>query len=308
MKVIDVLLVAGHSAFYFDDQQAIKNGAKQDGFIYAGEAITDGFDAVRQPGESISILLILENGQVAKGDCVAVQYSGAGGRDPLFTTQHFIPFIEKNVKPLLQNINVNNFLFNSRLFDKLVVDGKPLHTAIRYGVSQALLDAAALSKQCLQSEVIATEYKLPVVAEPIPLFGQSGDDRYNAVDKMILKKVKALPHGLINNVPDKLGEKGEKLVEYVQWLKNRITTVKTNTKYLPDLHIDVYGTLGIIFNNDYVAIANYINFLQTVASPLALYIEGSVDLGDRGLQIEGLKKITLHLQTLGSDAKIVADE
>ena len=308
MKVIDVLLVAGHSAFYFDDQQAIKNGATQDGFVYTGQTITAGFDAVRQPGESISILLVLENGQVAKGDCVAVQYSGAGGRDPLFTAQQFIPFIETYVKPLLQNINVNDFLFNSRLFDELVVDGQLLHTAIRYGVSQALLDAAALSAQCLQSEVITREYKLPVVAEPVPLFGQSGDDRYNAVDKMIMKKVDALPHGLINNVSDKLGEKGEKLIEYVQWLKTRIATVRSDTAYSPDLHIDVYGTLGMIFKNDYAEIANYIHHLQTIASPFDLYIEGPVDLGERALQIEGLKQITSHLRTLGSSAKIVADE
>jgi methylaspartate ammonia-lyase len=308
MKVIDVLLVAGHSAFYFDDQKAIKDGAKKDGFVYVGQAVTDDFDAIRQPGESISILLILENGQVAKGDCVAVQYSGVGGRDPLFSAKKFIPFIEKHIKPLLKDINVNNFLFNSRLFDQLVVDGKVLHTAIRYGVSQALLDAAALSNKCLKSEIITREYKLPIIAESVPLFGQSGDDRYSSVDKMILKKVDALPHGLINNVPDKLGEKGEKLVEYVRWLKNRISIIRTNTTYAPDLHIDVYGTLGIIFDNDYVAIADYIHHLQTVAAPFTLYLEGPVDLGDRDLQIEGLSKITSHLRTLGSSAKIVADE
>lgn len=35
-----------------------------------------------------------------------------------------------------------------------------------------------------------------------------GDDRYAAVDKMLLKGVDALPHGLINNVPDNTGYKG----------------------------------------------------------------------------------------------------
>lgn len=43
-----------------------------------------GFTSVRQAGESISVLFILEDGQIAHGDCAAVQYSGAGGRDPLF--------------------------------------------------------------------------------------------------------------------------------------------------------------------------------------------------------------------------------
>lgn len=308
MKITDVLLVAGYSAFYFDDQQAIKSGEQQDGFVYPGQAVTDGFDAIRQPGESISILLVLENNQVAKGDCVAVQYSGAGGRDSLFTAKHFIPFIEEHVKPLLLTVDVNDFLANSRLFDQLIIDGQPLHTAIRYGVSQALLDAAALARQCIKSVVISQEYQLPVSTSAVPIFGQSGDDRYQAVDKMILKKVDALPHALINNVPNKLGARGEKLIEYVQWLKNRIATVRANTAYSPDIHIDVYGTLGMIFDNDPQKIAEYIHQLQSVAAPFTLYIEGPVDMGEREQQIDALKDITAHLQTLNSSAKIVADE
>jgi methylaspartate ammonia-lyase len=308
MKIIDVLFVAGHSAFYFDDQQAIKQGAQQDGFVYTGTALTEGFDSIRQSGEAISILLVLENNHVAKGDCVAVQYSGASGRDPLFTAKHFIPFLEKNIKPLLINLDVSTFLANSRLFDKLVVDGKPLHTAIRYGVSQALLTATASVKACLPLQVITEEYKLPVIAKPISIFGQSGDDRYNAVDKMVLKKVDALPHALINSIPDKLGEKGEKLEAYVQWLKQRIAAVRVDAAYSPDLHIDVYGTLGIIFDNDHKAIAEYIHRLQSIAAPFALYIEGPVDLGNRALQIDGLKQIKNHLTSLQSTAKIVADE
>lgn len=308
MKITDVLLVAGYSAFYFDDQQAIKSGEKQDGFVYPGPAVTEGFKAIRQPGEAISILLVLENNQVAKGDCVAVQYSGAGGRDPLFTAEQFIPFIEEHVKPVLLTVDANNFLSNSRLLDQLTIDGKPLHTAIRYGVSQALLDAAALSRQCLKSTVISEDYTLPAQASPVPIFGQSGDDRYGAVDKMILKKVDALPHALINNVPNKLGEQGEKLADYVEWLKNRIATVRENSAYSPDLHIDVYGTLGMIFNNDAKKIAAYIDRLQSIAAPFTLYIEGPVDMGERAQQISVLKDITAHLQMLNSSAKIVADE
>ena len=92
------------------------------------------------------------------------------------------------------------------------------------------------------------EWHLPVVAEPIPLFGQSGDDRYNAVDKMILKHVDVLPHGLINNVDEKLGRQGEKLRAYVEWLAKRIVELRTEDTYNPSLHIDVYGTIGLIFD------------------------------------------------------------
>ncbi len=93
MKIVDVVCSAGRTGFYFDDQRAIKQGAGHDGMFYVGSSVTEGFTAVRQAGESISVMLVLEDGQIAYGDCAAVQYSGAGGRDPLFLAQDFIPII-----------------------------------------------------------------------------------------------------------------------------------------------------------------------------------------------------------------------
>ena len=104
MKIIDLICSRGKTGFYFDDQRAIKNGAKSDGFTYRGEAITPGFTNIRQSGESISVMIILEDKQIAYGDCAAVQYSGAGGRDPLFLAKDFIPIIEKEVVPVQKEI------------------------------------------------------------------------------------------------------------------------------------------------------------------------------------------------------------
>ncbi|SUG56743.1 Methylaspartate ammonia-lyase [Salmonella enterica subsp. diarizonae] len=79
--------------------------------------------------------------------------------------------------------------------------------------------------------MVCDEWQLPCVPEAIPLFGQSGDDRYIAVDKMILKGVDVLPHALINNVEEKLGLQGEKLREYVRWLSDRILSLRTSPRY-----------------------------------------------------------------------------
>ena len=84
MIIKDVVLSKGLTGFYFDDQQAIRLGNyTENGLSYDGEPVTPGFVKIRQAGESVSVQLILEDGQVAFGDCAAVQYSGAGGRDPL---------------------------------------------------------------------------------------------------------------------------------------------------------------------------------------------------------------------------------
>ena len=233
---------------------------------------------------------------MAMGDCAAVQYSGAGGRDPLFPAENFIPFLEKHIKPLLEGRDVSEFRSNAKFFDELKVEGKQLHTAIRYGLSQALLDATALASNRLKAEVVCDEWHLPVVAEPIPLFGQSGDDRYNAVDKMILKHVDVLPHGLINNVDEKLGRQGEKLRAYVEWLAKRIVELRTEDTYKPSLHIDVYGTIGLIFDKDPIRCAEYIASLQEQAGDLELYIEGPVDAGNKPDQIRLMKGIMDHLK------------
>ena len=78
--------------------------------------------------------------------------------------------------------------------------------------------------------------------------------------------------------------------------------------YQPVFHIDVYGTLGIVFDNDFKRIAEYISELAEVAKPFKLRVEGPVDMGEKQAQIEALAAIRRHMETIGTDAEIVADE
>ena len=208
MKIKQLICAPGRTGFYFDDQKAIKAGARRDGNIYIGEAATEGFTSVRQAGESVSLMLILEDGQIAFGDCAAVQYSGAGGRDPLFLASDFIPLLEEEIAPLLEGKELGTFREMMAAVENFhTADGKRLHTAIRYGLSQVLLDALAKAGQRMICEVVADEYGLKVSTEPVPIFCQSGDSRYENADKMIIKQADVMPHALINNVTDKLGKR-----------------------------------------------------------------------------------------------------
>ena len=230
MKIVDIVCSAGKTGFYFDDQLDIIRGAKHDGMFYLGEPMIEGFSQIRQAGESISVMLILEDGQIAHGDCAAVQYSGAGGRDPLFLAEDFIPIIEGPIKERLVGRDVVDFKEFAEEVDKMVIDGKRLHTAIRYGVTQALLDAAAKAKKVTMAEVVQEEYNTGVELKAIPIFTQSGDDRYTNADKMIIKEADVLPHGLFNNVEEKLGLQGEKLKEYIEWLRDRVLNNRLKTR------------------------------------------------------------------------------
>lgn len=308
MKIVDVICSPGRTGFYFDDQRAIKKGAKHDGFTYTGEPVTPGFSAVRQAGEAISVMLILEDGQVAYGDCAAVQYSGAGGRDPLFLAKDFIPVIEKEIAPKLIGRELTSFKELAEEFDKMHVNGKRLHTAIRYGVTQAILDAVAKAKHLTMAEVIRDEYNTGIDIKRVPIFTQSGDDRYDNSDKMIIKGADVMPHALINNVEEKLGYKGEKLYNYVKWLSARVLKLRTRKDYNPVFHIDVYGTIGIAFNYDTKAMADYIKTLEEAAKPFHLRIEGPMDVEDRQKQMEALRDLRAELDKRKINVELVADE
>ena len=310
MKITNLVCSAGRTGFYFDDQRAIKSGADHDGVFYVGKPITDGFKAIRQAGESISVMIVLEDGQIAFGDCAAVQYSGAGGRDPLFLAEDFIPVIDKYIKPQLVGKEADNFRELCAMMEAIEIDGKRLHTAIRYGLSQAILDAVAKATGRLMCEVVADEYGCSVSETPIPIFTQSGDDRYDNSDKMIIKEAQVLPHALINNVETKLGTKGEKLAEYIAWLRDRILENRNDPSYNPVMHMDVYGTIGAVFgNNNYTAMADYIEELGKIAKPFHLRIEGPMDCDvDRETQLEALAGLTKELDKRGCDVELVADE
>lgn len=310
MRIKQLICAPGRTGFYFDDQKAIKAGARMDGNIYIGEAKTDGFTSVRQAGESVSLMLILEDGQIAYGDCAAVQYSGAGGRDPLFLAADFIPLIEKEIAPLLVGKELGSFREMMDLVENFhTADGKRLHTAIRYGLSQVLLDALAKAGKKMICEVVAEEYDLDVSTAPIPIFCQSGDSRYENADKMIIKQADVMPHALINNVQEKLGNKGELLQEYLAWLSERIQTYRLDPEYNPVLHIDVYGTIGQAFGDEnYVEMADYLETLVEAAAPFHLRIEGPMDGGSKAETIKHLSALSTLVDERGIAVELVADE
>ncbi|MBI6875372.1 methylaspartate ammonia-lyase [Clostridium aciditolerans] len=308
MKIVDVICAEGKTGFYFDDQRAIKKGAKHDGFTYVGEPVTDGFTSVRQAGEAISVMLVLEDGQVAYGDCAAVQYSGAGGRDPLFLAKDFIPVIENEIAPKLIGRELNSFKALAEEFDNIKVNGNRLHTAIRYGISQAILDAVAKSQKITMAEVIRNEYNPEAEIKRVPIFTQSGDDRYDNSDKMIIKGADVMPHALINHVAEKLGLKGEKLLDYVKWLRDRVLQLRTSENYNPIFHIDVYGTIGMAFDCNTKAMADYLGTLEEAAKPFQLRIEGPMDVEDRQKQMEAMRDLRAEIDSRGIKVELVADE
>ncbi len=308
MKILDLVCVPALTGFYVDDQAAILAGATHDGFDYVGTPQTPGFTSIRQPGEALSVMLILDSGEIAHGDCAVVQYSGVGGRDPLFNALESKAIIESSIAPILIGHEIKEFRSIAAEIDNLSVDGKRISAGIRYGITQALLDAVAKSKKVTMAEVIQDEYATGIPISIIPMHTQSGDDRYTNVDKMILKEAGVIPHGLINNVESKLGKNGEIFKEYVGWVRDRVLEIRKNQNYSPGLQFDVYGTIGDIFNSDVEKCADYLVEVSEFAKPFQLRIEHVID----GKSVEGQVKVSKALRNAlakrGSSVQISVDE
>ncbi|MFY4813320.1 methylaspartate ammonia-lyase [Haloarcula sp. AONF1] len=311
MRIEDVRTVPGLSGFFFDDQQAIKDGATQSGFAYDGQPVTEGFDRIREAGEALIVEIELADGSIATGDCAAVQYSGAGGRDPLFRAEKYRPVVEGSVADALRGQDATQFGANATMLEEMNAQrsgGDQLHTAVRYGVSQALLNAAAQARGVTPTDVLADTYNTEPATSPVPVFGQSGDERRINAEKMLIKGVPVLPHGLFNSA-EKVGENGEGLRDYLAWLSDRATALGPEP-YSPRFHVDVYGILGKVFGPPYdrTEVTDYFETLREAAAPYPLQVEGPMDAGGRQAQITEMAELRDGLADAGVDVDIVADE
>ncbi len=307
MKVKKVICSKALTGFYMDDKAAIKAGAKSDGFVYKGEPVTPGFKSIRQPGVAVSVMFVLEDGKIVYGDCAVAQYAASGGREVPNTADALIKVIEKHVIPYFEGMDIKEFKSTAEKFDRAKFDGYQLPASIRYGVTQAILEAVAYEQKLTMCEVVLNEYGLKADLTPVRINAQSGDERYTNVDKMILKKVGMMPHGLINNVKEKLGEDGQKFLDWVTWVKNRITEIG-DADYKPVMRYDVYGCMGYAFNDDLDKVFEYLLKVADACAPYEVFIEMPIDLKSNAKQLEGMKYLRKRLDEAGSRLKLIIDE
>jgi methylaspartate ammonia-lyase len=307
MKIRDVLYAVGRCGYFNKDLQAIRAGAVPNGFSYDGAPCTPGFQRVCQPSECLSVMLVLDDGQVALGDCMDVIFTGAAGRDPLFRASEHIDTLETGVRHLLCDKDCAHFVPLAAEVESYTYRGTRLHTALRYGITQALLHAVSLAQRCTMAEIIAGEYQCSIANRPIPILGMCPTDQLKHVDKMIMKGVDILPHGSFANLALDVGRDGQKLLDYAAWVARRIRELGA-PGYQPAVHLDVYGTLGELFNGDINSIAAFLGKVKSQVAPLPLFIETPIIASSRSAQIDAFGALQAALQRQGHDVKLIADE
>ena len=252
----EVLIEPLLGGFFHDDQAALRVGAR---------------DAARVPAAAVGIGLVLDDGAVVWGDAVSVQYAGVGGRDPIVRAEMLDGWDIRGLEP-------------ARWLEATdAACAGVTHSGLRYGISQALLAAAAHERGVTMAEVVADEFGLELVAEPVPLFAQSGEARYEAVPRMIAKRVDALPHGLFSTPEAFAG-----MLDFARWVRDRVAEVPG---YAPTLHFDLYGQAGLHHDD----VAGFLLEIERACAPYPVRVESPVDFGSREAQISGLAALRREL-------------
>lgn len=290
------------------DLLAIKSGkAKPNGSLYEGAPISPGFTRIIEPATIISVMLVLEDGQIAFGDCADVILAGVAGRDPAFNAKDHIEYVRSDVAAELRGRDVSAFKTNAGEMDQYTRSGKRLHTAIRYGVSQALLHASALARKETMAEVVAREYGSRIASKPIPILASCHKDDPGQLDRVILKRVELLPHASFQIVSEHVGLEGEKLAAFVRRVATRVQEIG-DPDYHPRIHVDLYGTLGELFSMNVERIADYAAGLREESGPYTLLIESPMIAATQDEQIDKFAQLRELLRRKGTDVGVIADE
>jgi methylaspartate ammonia-lyase len=260
-----------------------------------------------QPGAEVSIMLRLEDGQVALGDCTDVIFAGAAGRDRLFVPDEHAALLGGALPAMLKGRDAARFRPLAEEIERMEWRGQQLHTALRYGISQALLHAAALARHVPMARVIADEYGCKLASRPLPMLVSSPTNDWLQLDQRILKQVELLPHSSFTQVERHIGLRGEKLIDYARRVMGRIGEIG-EPGYRPIIHLDVYGTLGELFANDVERIAAYIGDLKAAVGGLELMVESPVIAATQPEQIRLYAALCGAVRRAGRGTQIIVDE
>jgi len=352
-RIVKVLAVPAVGAGYYEDLAALQADYVALPQRFTTLAVTPGFRAVREVAEGVSVGLVLDTGQIAWGDCIAVSYSGTAGREPVFRTKEGLATIRNVVAPSLKGRELVGFRELTAEVDTLgeavevsrprassdpargdgvsrrtlisvparmlqaargeeipterVTVNRRLHTAIRFGVSQALLGAVAAVRRTSMAEVIAEEWGLPLPDAAVPIHAQSGSERYYNAEKMIARRVASLPHALVDDIPGQIGKEGAEMTRYLRWLSQRIGTLGGGD-YQPVIHLDLHGALGRLYDNNTGKMLGQLLTWELAAQPYRLRIECPVLRESRRAQITAMKTLREYVSFRKMKVKLVADE
>jgi methylaspartate ammonia-lyase len=358
MRIERVVAVPAVGAGYYEDLAALRAAPVPLPQRFTAPPHTDGFRAVREVAEAVSVGLVLAplggtgRGAVAWGDCLARPGVEPSQGVPLFRAAEGLETVRQVVAPALAGRSPDRFRALAAEVEALteaveVVRRRPppeppdeegglsrralltaparalqaargeaaavdrvtvqrrLHPAIHYGVGQALLRAVALARGVTMAEVIVEEWALSRLEAPVPIQARSSHERYYDAEKMIARRVAALPTAAVVDVAAEVGPDGSEMTRYLRWLAGRIGTLG-GERYRPVVHLDLQGALGEIVDGQPGQMLGQLYAWEMAVQPYRLRIEDPVIGESREAQIEALRTLREYARFRKMGVELVA--
>lgn len=180
-----------------------------------------------------------------------------------------------------------------------------LHPAVRYGVSQALLQAVALVRGRTMAQVVGEEWGLAPPKAPVPIHARCDYEAHHQAEAAIRHQVASLPQAPIQDVAAQVGADGNRLTRYLRRLAERIAALGGD-QYRPAIHLDLAGALGQIADHHSGHMLGHLYAWRMAAQPYPLRFEDPVLLADRQARIEALQTLHDYLRLRKIDVQLVA--
>jgi methylaspartate ammonia-lyase len=182
---------------------------------------------------------------------------------------------------------------------------RPVHPAIRQGVSQALLAAVAMAGDTSASAVLAAEYGEELAGAPIPI--QIAIQKGQSL--ALYPQVGALSYAAGGEDPgSEFGDDAGKLQRFVRLLSDRVAAAMPRP---PLIVLDVQGGLGRLYGNEPASMGKILGALyglEQAAQPCPLCVQDPVLMEDPAGQVTALRKLREYIQMRRMSMQIAAGE
>lgn len=181
---------------------------------------------------------------------------------------------------------------------------RPLHPAVRYGLSQALLAAVARAQGVTPAELIADEYGLPRPEAAAPLLSTVGTADATAV--ACDHRVAGLTIRWPGEDPEaELGRNNGRLQGYLRRLTEYLART-AGADYRPAIHLDVGGGLGALYDHNAGKLLGAFYGLGRVADPYPLVVADPVRMDGRDEQIEMMVELKNYIALRDLSVRLAA--
>ena len=182
---------------------------------------------------------------------------------------------------------------------------RPLHPALRYGLSQALLQAVALAQDKSLLAVLCDTYDLPMSPTAVPLHAEINPHLPLDIATITQNPIQSVGYSTGGANPSlELGPNGTVLQRFVRQLKESL--LETADPQTLAFYLTVRGGYGHLCDNNLGKILGMLVGLEKAAEPFLVRIQDPFVLDEQAEQIKQMANLKSYLRSRSMKLQLVA--